>query len=47
VAKVKSSAIRPRQPEVPNVMGEAIIAAYCTWVGIVHKDERDRQKDCD
>jgi hypothetical protein len=23
LAKVKSSAIRPRQPEVPNLMGEA------------------------
>src|ERR1700739_3899015 len=46
VANVKSSAIRPRQPEVPNLMGEAFIAAYCTWVGIVHKDERKKQKDC-
>src|SRR5258708_39344570 len=46
VANVKSSAIRPRQPEVPNLMGEAFIAAYCTCVGIVHKDERKKQKDC-
>src|SRR5258708_4096187 len=46
VANVMSSAIRPRQPEVPNLMGEAFIAAYCTCVGIVHKDERKKQKDC-
>jgi hypothetical protein len=29
------------------LMGEAFIAAYCTWVGIVHKDECDKQRDCD
>src|SRR5216683_3146498 len=28
LAKVKSSAIRPRQPEVPNLMGEVAIARY-------------------
>src|ERR1700722_1267344 len=28
LAKVNSSAIRPRQPEVPNLMGEAVIALY-------------------
>jgi hypothetical protein len=26
-AKVKSSAIRPRQPEVPNLMGEGVVMA--------------------
>src|SRR5258707_11283184 len=45
VANVKSSAIRPRQPEVPNLMGETAMAGYCTWVRIVHKDEDSRQKD--
>src|SRR6267154_1549917 len=45
VANVKSSAIRPRQPEVPNLMGETAMAGYCTWVRIVHKDEDARQKD--
>src|SRR4029077_7066605 len=27
-ANVKSSAIRPRQPEVPNLMGESVIRRY-------------------
>src|SRR5205807_8669569 len=45
VAKVKSSAISPRQPEVPNLMGETAMAGYCTWVRIVHKDEDTAQQD--
>src|ERR1700690_1982927 len=28
LAKVKSSAITPRQPEVPNLMGEVVMTAY-------------------
>src|SRR6266404_5037520 len=50
VANVKSSAMMPRQPEVPNLMGEAIfgealMAGYSTRSGIVHKDECEREKD--
>jgi hypothetical protein len=28
LANVKSSAIKPRQPEVPNLIGEELIAQY-------------------
>src|SRR5260370_4646612 len=28
LAKVKSSAIRPRHPEVPNLMGEVVMRRY-------------------
>src|SRR5450755_3551328 len=28
LAKVKSSAMRPRQPEVPNLIGEGFMAVY-------------------
>ena len=45
MANVKSSAMRPRQPDVPNLMGEAIMYGYCMRADIVHKDERARQKD--
>src|ERR1700730_16261422 len=50
LANVKSSAIRPRQPEVPNFIGEFIFAeavmdGYSTRSGIVHKDEGEREKD--
>src|SRR5229473_6849443 len=44
VANVKSSAMRPRQPEVPNLMGEAAMGRYCTRAGIVLKDERGWEK---
>src|SRR5229473_284046 len=33
VAKVKSSAMRPRQPEVPNLMGEAAVFAEALMGG--------------
>src|SRR4029077_7187141 len=51
VAKVKSSAIRPRHPEVPNlrgepaVCGEALMAGYSTRAGIVLKGE-DGTENC-
>ena len=51
VANVKSSAMRPRQPEVPNligeeaVFGEAAMAGYSTRSGTVLKDERRDEKD--
>src|SRR5258708_33655297 len=50
VAKVKSSAMMPRQPEVPNLMGEAavfgeaLMRRYSTRSAIVLKDERGRER---
>src|SRR5260221_12110454 len=46
VAKVKSSAMSPRQPDEPNLMGEAVVfgvalmGGYSTRSAIVLKDER-------
>ena len=51
VANVKSSAMRPRQPEVPNLMGdaavfgEALMGGYSTRAGSVLKDEDGMLRD--
>jgi len=51
VANVKSSAISPRHPEVPNLMGdaavfaEALMAGYSTRSAIVLKDESASKED--
>src|SRR5712664_2974364 len=48
VAKVKSSAMRPRQPEVPNLMGEAAVFAealmggYSTRAGSTLKEVTEK-----
>jgi hypothetical protein len=34
-AKVKSSAMSPRQPEVPNLMGEAAMLGEALMIGLV------------
>src|SRR6266478_10191275 len=53
VAKVKSSAIRPRQPEVPNLMGEAAVFAealmggYSTRAGSTLKEVTEKGHDKD
>src|SRR5579864_1199441 len=48
-ANVKSSAISPRQPDVPNLMGETIFAGaamdrYSTRSIVAHKDEGKGEK---
>ena len=40
VAKVKSSAMRPRQPEVPNLMGEVVMAEYSSPAAREDEDEK-------
>src|SRR6267143_5939438 len=53
VAKVKSSAMRPRQPEVPNLMGEsavfaeALMGGYSTRAGITLKEVTEKGHDKD
>src|SRR5258707_9761660 len=53
VAKVKSSAMRPRQPEVPNLMGEAAVFAealmggYSTRAGSTLKEVTEKGHDKD
>src|SRR5580704_1836147 len=40
LAKVKSSAIRPRQPDVPNLMGEEVMGLYSSPERWKKKEER-------
>lgn len=42
VSMVKSSAMMPRQPEVPNLMGEGFMAEYSSPAAREDVDEKGR-----